>query len=385
MSYKIAYISVVHPLHDHRFLYKQCSGLVKNGFEVDYYVRHTHSETIQGVGIYPLKTYKSRLRRFLSTFWLLPELMKKKYSAYHLVDPELLPVGILLKLFSRKVVVFDAHEDYIDFMKRKYYLRGFLGVLCSCGIKILLNISSRLFDGFVFADEGTASMFDGMPQGKKCFFYNFPVFSMFPQTPSKWTARKYDLVFLGTMSRTSGTFVILEAIKLLKERFQSLKCLFIGVPDENVRDEVFNFVDQNKMRDNIEVTGRLPHSDIPEILQNCKIGLIGLLDLPKFHSNIATKLFEYMASGIPVVSSDLPPERKYIGEKCGKFFPPGDAPAMAAAINAILLEDGRGQEMSMAARDYMVQKKYFAESEVEKLATFYKRLLSSPGEQLCGN
>ena len=380
----IAYVSVVHPLHDHRFLYKQCSGLVKHGFEVDYYVQHTQPETLQGVHIKPLKTYASRLGRFLSTFGLLPKLLKKKYAAYHLVDPELLPLGILLKLLSRKAVIFDAHEDYVDFMKRKHYLPGFMGTGCSWGIKVMLNASSRLFDGFVFADEGTATMFDRMPQEKKCFFYNFPMRSMFPEKPNEWATRTYELVFLGTMSVTSGTLVILDAIKRLRENFKTLKCLFIGFPGKELHDRVFEFIAQNGLEANVEFTGRLPHSEIPALLQQCKIGLIGLLDLPKFHSNIATKLFEYMASGIPVVSSDLPPERKFIpDDQCGRFFTPGDAEDMAQAISAILSDPKRGAEMSAAARNHMLQQQYFAEAEIRKLADFYGHLLSGHRNIAC--
>lgn len=210
--------------------------------------------------------------------------------------------------------------------------------------------------------------------------------SMFPQTPTPWPTRKYDLVFLGTMSATSGTFVILEAIKQLTARFPSLKCLFIGLPGEEIRAKAFEFVEQNNLTDNVVFTGRLPYSEIPNLLADCKIGLIGLVDLPKFHKNIATKMFEYMACGIPVVSSDLPPERKYIiPGKCGYLIPPEDSTAMAEAIAKILSDSELGNEMSAFCCQHMAEKKYYAENEIEKLAEFYACLLNYPRELLCTN
>jgi glycosyltransferase involved in cell wall biosynthesis len=373
----IAYVSVVHPLHDHRFLYKQCSGLVNHGYTVDYHVRHEREEVIQGVSIKPLRPPQSRLRRFVSTFSLLPGLLKPSYVAYHLVDPELLPLGMVLKARTRRLVVFDAHEDYVDFIKHKHYLRGPAGGALSVGMRFLLHASSRALDGFVFADKGTAGMFKGMPEARKCLFYNFPLRSMFPEELSPWGERPYDLVFLGTMSRTSGIWVILDAVKLLKVRRPGVKCLFIGIPGEELRQEVFRFVEEQQLRANVEFTGRLPHGDVPLLLQRCKVGIVGLLDLPKFHSNIATKLFEYLASGIPVVSSDLPPEREFIPDgECGKFYKPGDAAGMADAIDFILSRNGCGPRMSANARRHVLERNYFAEGEIAKLAGFYSNLLA---------
>jgi glycosyltransferase involved in cell wall biosynthesis len=376
-NHSIAYVSVVHPLHDHRFLYKQCSGLVRHGFAVDYHVQHDAETVLQGVKIRPLSPPCGRLWRFLGTFKLLPRLVRTRYAAYHLVDPELLPLGLALKVFTRGRVVFDAHEDYVDFMRHKHYLPGPVGMVCSWGIRLVLNISSRVLDGFVFADDGTAGLFGGMAPESKAMFYNFPLRSMFPEQPAEWNSRRYDTVFLGTMSETSGTWVILEAIRLLKQRNRFIRCLFIGMPEARLKGGVMHFVEENGLRENVEFTGRLPHSDIPVLLQECKVGLVGLLDLPKFHRNIATKMFEYMASGIPVVSSDLPPERRFIMDgQTGLFFQPGNSIAMADVIHGILNDPGRGQQMSKNARDHMIRENYFAEGEIEQLAGFYSRLLS---------
>jgi glycosyltransferase involved in cell wall biosynthesis len=373
----IAYVSVVHPLHDHRFLYKQCSGLVRHGFAVDYHVQHDAEAVLQGVRIRPLSPHRGRLWRFLGTFNLLPRLVRIRYAAYHLVDPELLPLGLALKVFTRGRVVFDAHEDYVDFMRHKHYLPGPVGTVCSWGIRLVLNISSRMLDGFVFADDGTADLFVRMAPEQKTMFYNFPLRSMFPEQPAEWGARRYDTVFLGTMSETSGTWVILEAIRLLKQRHPSIRCLFIGMPEARLQERVTQFIQENGLGVNVEFTGRLPHSQIPLLLQECKVGLVGLLDLPKFHRNIATKMFEYLASGIPVVSSDLPPERRFVVDgQTGFFFPPGNSAKMADAIEVILNQPGLGQRMSTSAREHMIRENYFAEGEIEELAGFYSRLLS---------
>jgi glycosyltransferase involved in cell wall biosynthesis len=383
---RIAYLSVVHFLHDHRFLYKQCKGLADNGFEVIYYVQAPEESVINNVHIKPLKSHRSRLIRFLSTFSLLPTFLRAKYDAIHLVDPELLPLGMILKLLTKTVIVFDAHEDYVDFMKHKHYLNSFFSRAFSIGIRFVLYLSSLLLDGFVFADEGTAREFKKLPPSRKGFFYNFPMRSMFPDQCQKWSKRKYDVVFLGTMSRTSGTFIMLEALRIVRDKYQALKCLFIGQPGSEIKAEMDEFIQKHDLGECIEITGRLPHGEVPNLLQQGKVGLIGLVNIPKFHNNIATKMFEYMASGIPVVSSDLPPERKYIiPDKCGYLVQPEDSAAMAEAVLKIISDTEFGEKMSQNCRQHMLEQKYYAENEIDKLVEFYQQLLKHRRKLICTN
>lgn len=380
----IAYISVVHPLHDHRFVYKQCRGLAENGFSVDYYVQAPQACVINGIKIKPLKSYRYRVMRFLSTFLLAPGIISRKYDAIHLVDPELLPLGILIKIFTRIIVIFDAHEDYVDFMKRKHYLNRLTRSFFSSGIKLILNLSGILLDGFVFADDGTADEFKKIPSDRKSFFYNFPVRSMFSGKQNPWESREYDIVFLGTMSRTSGTFIMLEAVTLLKIKHSALKCLFIGEPGSEIKQQVAEYTDKNNLSSCVNFTGKLPHSDVPDFLQKCKVGLIGLVDIPKFHKNIATKMFEYMASGIPVVSSDLPPERKYIvSGRTGFLIEPENPRAMAEAVDRIISNRELWQYMSQECCTHMAEQGYFAEDEIKKLVLFYKYLLLHRRKLFC--
>ncbi len=373
---KIAYVSVVHALHDHRFLYKQCSGLVTHDLDVDYFVRHDRAEVIQGVNIKPLRSHHHRLVRFLSTFAILPKLLGRGYEAYHLVDPELIPVGILLKIITRKVVVFDAHEDYVAFLQHKGYVHKFALPLLSIGTRFILWLSGKVFDGLVFADPGTAEWFN-VSASKRVLFYNFPLLSLFTPCSKPWQNRSYDLVYLGTMSRTSGLFMMLEAIASVAESRPNLRALFIGEPEGYIKDDAQRLIREKGIGQNVTFSGRVPHGDVPGMLCDCKVGLIGLKNLPKFQRNIATKMFEYMACAIPVVSSDLPPERAFMtdGEHC-IFVPPEDPESMAAAINGLLSNPEKAEAMSQKCRCHVVDNGYSAEHEIQRLVEFYRMKLS---------
>jgi hypothetical protein len=55
------------------------------------------------------------------------------------------------------------------------------------------------------------------------------------------------------------------------------------------------------------------------VMQQAHVGLSLLRDIPKFQKNVPTKVFDYMASGLPYVSTDLKPVRQLTGGVGGEL------------------------------------------------------------------
>ncbi|TVQ80521.1 MAG: hypothetical protein EA369_02245 [Bradymonadales bacterium] len=99
-----------------------CRSLAKKDFEV-YLIAAAHDDSeIDGVKIVAIKKWPNRiLRMSLSPIELLWKALKLKASIYHFHDPELIPVGIALRLLGKRVV-YDVHEDYVSSISQKAYL-----------------------------------------------------------------------------------------------------------------------------------------------------------------------------------------------------------------------------------------------------------------------
>ena len=86
------------------------------------------------------------------------------------------------------------------------------------------------------------------------------------------------------------------------------------------------------------MAGQRPYSEIPLWLKAADI-LILPNSAQSEESRYATspiKLFEYMASGVPIASSDLPSIREIVSEKEVYFFEPDNTVKLATAVKSIL-------------------------------------------------
>jgi glycosyltransferase involved in cell wall biosynthesis len=85
---------------------------------------------------------------------------------------------------------------------------------------------------------------------------------------------------------------------------------------------------------------------------------------------------EAAASGIPIVASDLPVFRDVLPSSATTYVPPGNVPAFAHAIDA-LLQDPDARIRAAAEEAERVRKEYDLGRMVDRYATLYRELLQT--------
>jgi glycosyltransferase involved in cell wall biosynthesis len=128
--------------------------------------------------------------------------------------------------------------------------------------------------------------------------------------------------------------------------------------------------------DRVTFTGLVPPAEV-----NTHLAAARVLALPNPASAISTrftsplKLFEYMASGRPIVATDLPAIREVLrdGENA-LLVEPGNSAAMADAIQRLLQDDGLAARLGRAA--YQAAPEYSWARRAERLESLLEEVTS---------
>lgn len=167
--------------------------------------------------------------------------------------------------------------------------------------------------------------------------------------------------FVGRLTRDKGIEDLISASRILREQGCEHQLLIVGNIDDDAIDEsgMANFVNSSR----VVVTGRV--KDSQPYYQ-----LMDVLALPTRREGLPTVALEAQSSGVPVVTTDVTGARDSIlNGSTGILVPYGDAIALAAALQRLLLEPNTKAEMSVRAREFVSG--HFSQGRVWELLMEY--------------
>jgi phosphatidyl-myo-inositol alpha-mannosyltransferase len=149
------------------------------------------------------------------------------------------------------------------------------------------------------------------------------------------------LLFVGRLERRKGLEPLVRAFTRLKTDRPELRLLVVG--DGPERDRCRSLLPA-RLRSDVSFLGRVDHDDLPRLYASADLYVSPALGGESF----GIVLLEAMAAGVPLVASDIPGYRSVARDGAqGRLAPPGDVPALATAIGALL--DNPALRAAMAA------------------------------------
>lgn len=140
---------------------------------------------------------------------------------------------------------------------------------------------------------------------------------------------------LKTLGMEKGVGTLLEALKYLHDSHEFFG-LVVGGPESDRKEYEAMAASYGLGPMDILFTGEVPGSDVPLALAACDMFVMPFPDFPHYRSNMSPlKMFEYMAAGRPIVTSDLPTVRDVLNHDTAVFCKPGDAQSLVLALHWI--------------------------------------------------
>ncbi|MBI3032867.1 glycosyltransferase family 4 protein [Candidatus Woesearchaeota archaeon] len=301
--------------------------------------------------------------------------LKKPCDIIHAHDLTALPLGVILKWFKRKTLIYDSHEDYPNLLRDMsilLWLPGlFLEKICSYFVNGIITINKEFAQKLerfgkpvvVAANYIDLTWFDTYKNHKKISFLK-----------KKYGIKQDTIVamYCGIIKEIRGVKEIVIASKLLPAALRDNVVFFI-VGDGPYYQRLVAFA-QDQNAKNVHIIGKIPYDEVPTYSALADIGLHVQYLTRNNEFCSPNKLFEYMAGACALIISNLPGMRSVVEHnQLGCTVTPGSAQEIADAITVLATDRKKLTAIGEKSR-LLVEKTYNWDSQMKNVELLYKKL-----------
>jgi glycosyltransferase involved in cell wall biosynthesis len=252
-------------------------------------------------------------------------------------DPELLLV--LPAKNKRPPTVWDVHEDTAAALTTKAWLPEWLRPVAAEGVTRAEHLAERNLH-LILAEHGYNDRFAGEHPVVPNATY-VPEAAAPPGGPRR-------VVYVGHISPDRGSAEMTELGRLLKPH--GIGVDLIGPADAAARSHI------EAAGDAVKWHGFVPNAEALRLVEGALAGLSLLQDEANFRHSMPTKVAEYMARGVPVVTTPLPLAVELVeAGECGFVVPFNDPRAAADAVLNLDADPGLRVKMGLRAHEYALR------------------------------
>ena len=363
----ICHLSSVHHARDTRIFYRYCATLAKY-YQVTLIAVCDSPFQQDGIEVIPFKRFKRKGLRILFT-WLimLVKALKTKAKIFHFHDPELIPCGILLHLLGKKVI-YDVHENIADDIFDKPWIKN----------KKLLHFLFNFFEKIavkkftvILAEHSYSNRYSKLKTSYHTIlnYCDIPFFNSFIST----NRNPNYLFYIGIVLENRCILQICEAMYLLQNKGITVEFHCVGELYTDLESKILQLHYYHQIKDHLHFYGRKSLEEGYAISKNAGIGLCLIYPMKNSIDSYPTKMFEYMAVGLPQITSNFPLYQSIVEKHgCGLTVNPLDTNEIAQAVEAMI--NNKILLINMGENAMNNSQLYNWESQKEILLNIYKQL-----------
>ena len=341
---RVVVCTVVHHPADARILHRQIRALLNAGHEVTYIAPLGAGPVTAWPGLTLAEVPRAVGRRRLAALRAARRQLARYAPGADLLlihDPELLLVLPLVR--HRPPTIWDVHEDTAAALGTKAWLPAALRRFAAGSILFSERAAERRLH-VILAETGYNDRF-------RRAHPVVPNTTYVPGQPAPSDGRG-RLVYVGHISPDRGVAEMVALARLVQPHGITVE--LVGSADAQARAVLEPACAEGLVRWH----GFVPNDEAMLITDGALAGLSLLQDDPNFRHSMPTKVAEYMARGVPVVTTPLPLAVDLVERhECGFVVPFGDAGAAAEAVLSLqrdpALRDAMGARGHQGASTYL--------------------------------
>lgn len=302
---RIVIASVLKPLNDTRMTEKMATTLAEDPLHEVHVIGFPSAMPADArITYHTFPAFKRlSLARVLTPLRILRSLVRIKPAIVIVTTHELLAAAVITKMLLGTRVVYDVQENYYLNIKHTIAFPALLRAPIATYVRCKERMASVFVDRFILA-EGVYAQQLGFVKDRFTLVLNKA------RRPGLETAQRLpmQLVFTGTLSRSTGVFRAIELAKKFHANDPKVKLQILGYAAiEAERNELFKVVRSCQFLELVGGDKLVNHEIIVDAISRAGAGVIAYSPNPATAGRIPTKLYEYIGSGLPLIFIDSDP------------------------------------------------------------------------------
>jgi glycosyltransferase involved in cell wall biosynthesis len=321
-------------------------------------------ELIKGVHVHRIQerlrneegrfSYLSRLLRFLvnSAVFASRRHLRIGYDFVHVHSvPDFEVFAALLPKLSGSRVILDIHDIVPEFYASKFGVTP--NSFTYKALKLLEKISVGFSDHVIVANHiWEKTLLQRSAKRDKCTaLLNYPDTSIFYRRALTNGNGNPLFVYPGSLNWHQGLDIAIKAFALARGRISGAQFHIYGEgPEENA---LRGLVDDLGLGESVRFHSFLPLTQIAEIMAGATVAVVPKRNDPFGGDAFSTKVFEFMALGVPVILSRTRVDEFYFNDSLVHFFEPENSAELADAIISLASDENRRNVLSGNALEFI--------------------------------
>lgn len=276
--------------------------------------------------------------------------LRRRYDIVQVHNPpDFLVLGALVPRVLGARIVFDVHDLASDMFHMRFEGKTGAG-LADRILRGLERLAAGLSKVVVTVHEPYRRelIARGVDADKVVVVMNSLDEVALPPPLEHAPANGFVVSYHGTITPHYGVPLIVEAAAQALSSIPDLEVRIYGAGD--ALPDVLSRVAELGLADRVWVSPTfLPHPEVLRAVQPASVGVVPNLPTQLNRFALSTKLFDYVALGVPVVCSDLPTLREHFSRDEVLFFEAGNPDALARALEQTAKDPEAARQRAQAA------------------------------------
>ena len=320
-------------------------------------------ETVDGVRFYRIQR-RSRNEKapgsyLLKLLWfcvksavLLAALqLRRRYDVVHVHNiPDFLVFGALVPKLLGARVILDIHD-----IVPELYAGKFGGKSESPMFRALVAVEQlccRFADHVIIANDiwHERLIGRGVPPAKCTAFVNYPDLNLFAPADARPEDGRFLILYPGTLNRHQGVDLAIQAFAAVRAEMPRAEFHIYG--HGPALPELKQMVRDAGLEESVRFMDSVGVAQIARIMASATVGVVPKRADGFGNEAFSTKIFEFMACGVPVIVSRTRIDQFYFTDQLVNFFEPGNAADLAAVLLRVYRTPDQQESRTRAARAF---------------------------------